>query len=626
MTAETQTFLERYRVVTAVAPRLGGEAFLCEDSETGNRAEVHRLEATEARERAFPQVRQAIETLAQRPSPALARPLALEWGPKGGLILVQEFHEGEALPAAHTHGLAKDPRAIVRGILHALAAADRRDLSHEGLCPDRVLLRSDGGVSLLDLGVMVLSEKGPPAEYVAPGQPTGEKADAFAVARIAAALCGENLPQHLGPQLAEALSAIARADGTARTHDAGALLSLLPSRRRRRHSRFAVSEVWDGGIGRGTQDLFRLAQDPEYAARMPAEVLGSGELHMPSGIDELTFTQTINQPAPKLTAPTPAPAPTPVAPEPVSLAEQNTVFEAPPPPPPPPPRVTPPPPPPEPVPSTPPPGTQPATTPPPASLSGQPTLPPGGIQVTVRPASRRYRASTTISQLPALSGPILARVAGEEHVTFLIGVDGTPSMGRERTNQVVLRAFRGQVVDSVASNRLSRRHLEFSLTEKGFCVSDLKSAYGTELDGARLTPRTPTPLGETFRLSLANKAATLHGHSLPGALDLRRDSECGHRYLLVWPGARVQVGGDDAAGLGLPGVGTCGWLTYQPQGGRFSIEIAEGVDAQFGPANVASKVAHPLVSGSVLVNGVELRLRALNTPYDFFSVGPKLAV
>ncbi|MEZ6185459.1 MAG: FHA domain-containing protein [Planctomycetota bacterium] len=349
---------------------------------------------------------------------------------------------------------------------------------------------------------------------------------------------------------------------------------------------------------------------------MPAEV--SGNAPLASGrLDDLRFMQTLTrhpapEPAPLKPVAVQPPAPEPVAVEPpppepdpaTPIEDLATVYEPPPPPPPP----------------------LPQAPEPPPSLSGQPTLPPGGIQVRVRPATRRFRGTTTISQLPAIRGPILARVAGEPHATFLIGVGATPSLGRERTNEVVLRAFKNQVVDSVASNRLSRKHLELDRGPEGFTVTDLKSAYGTELNGARLAPRTPTLLAPSFRLDLANQAAGLVGRCLDGALDLRRDDACGHRYLLVWPGARVPVGGADAGGLPLGGVGVCGWLSFDPELERFTLELAEGIDAQFGPARVQTGVPHPLVSGSVLVGGVELRMRALNAPYDFFSVGDKLAV
>lgn len=636
--------LDRYQLEAPLPPRLGCEAWLAEDGERGARAEVHLLTATPAREVAFPQVRQAIERLAQVPGRALARPLQLEWDDAGHLVLALEYHDGRSLATLLAHRPARpdEGREILRGILHALVLAARVGLHHERLTPARVLLGAENQVALLDLGLAPLLE--PAAEdqpWSAPGEARGLRGDAYAVAVIGLELLTGQRPQRgqplpatppgaveaVGAPLVDALARLARADGSAQVFDPGALLALLPARRTRaRRSRYTLSEVWDGDIGGGTARLLALALSPEYQDRMPEEIRGRAADSAPDpASDELQFLSTLpgvflTPPAPA--APDPPPAPPPVvAPGPTisddltlppAAPQVKTVVL---------PRPTPAPAPPSaPVDR----GELETVNEPPPQQSGLTTLAP-----SLAPAPLPARPAGP----PPPTVPLLLRAAPTREAVFLVAAPGQVRLGRERGNELVLRAFKGVEVDGVGSNRISRRHLTLLHAAGAFLVRDEKSTYGTTLDGRRLGPGQDTPLAAgDFGLRLGEGVLDLRGRAWPasGAIRLLRADDTGHQYvaLLGAPGTVVRMGsGADDDALLLPGqagiVPGHALLRVDPRTGGFQIARGEG------PVRAGGQLLPPGTWSDLIgveLGGVRLVARSLSLPYDFFSPAAGLSL
>lgn len=648
-TGQGARVLDRYLLEAPLPARLGGQAWLAEDPQRGARVEVHLLEANPAREGAFPQVRLAIERLSHVPGRSLARPLQLEWDEEGRLVLVLEYHDGRALSTLLAHRPARpdEAREVLRGLLHALGVAARVGLHHGRLTPARVLLGAENQVALLDLGLSPLLEPAPQeAPWQAPGEARGVRADAYAVAVIGLELlCGARpergrpLPvpapaaEAVGRPFIEALERLARADGSAQVFDAGALLGLLPPRRTRaRRSRYTLSEVWDGDIGGGTARLLKLALSPQYEQRMPEEIRGNpAEAESEAGRDELEFLSTLpgvfltprpaptragaqaadpeqtlppSVPAPTISPPpappaTPAPAPTVRLPREVPGLDQETIEE----------------PPPE--------GAAPGLQP--GGPSGLTTLAPSAAPPPVAPPPAA----------PRHTAPLLLRAGRAPQVVFLIPARGGQArLGRERGNDLVLRAFKGQEVDGVDSNRISRRHVTFSWQRGAFQIQDEKSTYGSSLDGRRLGPGEATPLGSgsSFALRLGDGVLTFRGRCWPetGALRLLRDDATGHQYvaLLGEHGTVVRVGsGADQDALLLPPEGGVrpghALLRVDPASGALQIAAGEG-SVSAGGHSLPPGVWADLIG--VQLGGVRLAARTLSSPYDFFSPAASLTV
>lgn len=648
--------LDRYRLeapLAAVRPGFGAggeqvEAWLGEDAERGARVEVHLLPATPVRERAFAQVRATIERLAGLPGRALARPLRLEWGEDGRLVLVLEYHDGRALSTllANRPSRPDEAREVLRGLLHALALAARAGLTHGRLSPARVLLGAENQVALLDLGLEPLLEPDEgEAPWRAPGQARGARADAFAIAALARELLTGQRPTRgqplapvpveaaaaVGPAFLDAVERLLRADGSAQVFDAGALLGLLPPRQgRARRSRYTLSEVWDGDIGSGTARLMKLAVSPEYERRMPEEIRGqAGPADQPPGErDELQFLSTLPG---VFVAPRPAPVVEPAPPAP--------------PPPAPPPAA------PAPAPPAPTPEDDPARTLPPSDVRATPAgwgsatapqartvvLPrvsPPEPQPTVVTAPPEPGPAPRSSAPPRPAPPLLLRAGRAPQAVFLIpGTLGQARLGRERGNDLVLRAFRGQEVDGVDSNRISRRHLTVSWSQGRFELTDEKSTYGTSLDGRRLPPGGPTALpGGAFALQLGEGVLAFRGRAWPelGALRLTREDATGHVYLLLLgsQGTPLRVGSAaDDDPLLLPAEGGVrpghALLRADPRSGHWQIGAGEG-PVSAGGANVPRGAWTELIG--VQLGQVRLGARTLTIPYDFFSPVSGLAV
>ncbi len=678
--------LDRYRVVGRAEARLGGAASLAEDGAGGGAlVEVHVLAATPERERAFAPVKQAIAALREAAGGAVARPLDLGWDADGSLVVAAEYVEGRTLAAAQAEAPLPPDRAreVLREVLHALVLARRAGVTHDRLSPWRVLLGPDGRVVVLDLGLAPLIGAGDAdplaareAPYRAPGDVRGARADAYAVAALGLELLtgacpapGAPLPsvpaeaaRVVGTDLVAALCAVARADGTARDFDAGALLGLVPAKRgRSRRGRYAVRESWDGDIGAGTARLMRLAVRPEFADRMPEEIRGQRRFDVEEDEVELVFADARPRlaaipptfvGAPVAPAPRPAVAPGPAAvpvaagAAPAAAVDDGLAIDLPPVPPPtvrtereaspfetaeglpaPPPPPPPPPPPQAPEPTlrgvalTLPPAT-------PGSLDGD--APPrdaslGAVKTVVLP--RGTDATMPLRAGLALPRPLLcmlqpgagatAASLGGGVVHMIVPAVDEVSLGRERGNDVILRAFRDGVIESVDSNRISRRHVRLVRRGPLVLAEDQKSTYGSTLDGRRLSPREPTPLPPRFALGLAGTSVALAGRLLGPGLRLDRTDGCGHQITVLWAGAgEVTLGTDpDRDAITLPpGAGLVARharLAVDDQAGTFLLGPLDG------PVRVGTREVEPgawaALTGDlpVTLGAASLRLRPL---------------
>lgn len=687
--------LDRYRVVEKAAPRLGGEAFLAEDTGAGGGVvEVHLLPSSAEVEQAYPQVRQAIEQLRALPPGPLARALDLQWGPDGELVLVQEYQEGRTLADLLAAGGLEPARAreVLRGVLHGLAAARRQGLHHGGLSPRRVLVdpAADDRVVLLDLGVLPVAAatggaagaaEAPgagavDAAYRAPGDARGPRADAFAVAIMALELLTGERPQAgkpapepsaaaaqaVGPEFVRAVQALARADGSARAFDAGALLGLLPARRRRtRRARFSVRETWDGDIGPGTARLLQLGLRPEFRDRMPAEIRGTGTLALEDDDAPIHFqTEALRiraaEPRARATGPAPTPsgppAPTTIEPPPTATppAERPRPIEV---------RV-------EPRRSSAgdssPSSSSPFSSSPSSSSTESTAPPPPPPPAAARQpglATARFddpfaavgavggEATRPVPAPARLPAPLVLRAGEGALAYFLVAPrDHALDLGRERGNDIILRAFRGAAIENVDSNRISRKHLYVQHRPPQVLVAcgqregpTKASTYGSTLDGARLPAErrgaesvgvpTPLPVGRDFDLQLAGTSVRLAGRVLSGSLAVRleRKDGVGHAYVVLWSGAEATLGSGDGDALRLPAAGG-----VVPGHARLGLDMVRGA-FQVTPHRGALRVGGqevprgawvPLSSG-LQVGDVTLAARPAADP-DFLVVGSAVAV
>jgi len=659
----TQTVvLERYRLDTPIEKRFGGEAFLAQDQERGTCVEVHLVPADEGSQRAYVAVKQAIEALADVAPGPLARPLDLEWGPEGELVLVEDYREGRPLAAVMREQWPSpdQSREVLRALLHALAQGTRVGVPHGGLSPWRVVVGPQREVALLDLGAMPLAPAAPDVgPYRAPGDVGGARADGYAFAVMALELLGGSRPERgrpgplpppaveaVGESFCAAVTALARADGSAKTHDAGALLSLLPPRRTRtRRGRLAVREVWDGEIGGGTARLLKLAMRPEYRDRMPDEI--RGQAAAPAGgdeaPDELQFIHTLPgvmlerprtsrrlaRPAAAADAPAaedapgageprggtsikvtprdPAPAPAEAEPEiRVTARPSAPTVDAPAPP--------------EPTPAT-------GADRDPATIDLPPPSDALMYAETIPPPHAREAASTVAPRLPE---PLVLRAEGAGWATFLVASQAAFTLGRERGNDVILRAFKGGQVEGVDSNRISRRHLGIRREGGRLVAQDNRSTYGTSLDGRRLPPREAAPLPAAFELQLAQTSLRMRGRADPGAgaVRLARTDGVDHHYVLLWAEAETcRAGSSEEDDLLLvPGSGVVpghAWVKADLATGAFMVaardgavrvdgeEVPAGSWVEVGPKPVtlgqARLTARPASAADFLCVGAELR-------------------
>lgn len=137
-------------------------------------------------------------------------------------------------------------------------------------------------------------------------------------------------------------------------------------------------------------------------------------------------------------------------------------------------------------------------------------------------------------------------------------------LGRDRgENDLLIRAYprRGEHAAATAerTRRISGKHCELTLTERGASVRDLGSSLGTLVNDARLEVGVASPLPSSFRLSLAGSielTGTVVSDGRGGRwVRLRRGDEAPHvMYVLVRGTATIGSAETDAIPLTLPGI------------------------------------------------------------------------
>ncbi len=115
-------------------------------------------------------------------SPFVGKTLTLEAGRQSRLYIAQPLYVGRTLHAR----LAEEPLDIPEGVQvairlsRAVAALHRQGITHRDIKPDNVILESNGGLKLIDLGVARLPRIEEFAEAEAPGTPGYKAPEMFA--------------------------------------------------------------------------------------------------------------------------------------------------------------------------------------------------------------------------------------------------------------------------------------------------------------------------------------------------------------------------------------------------------------------------------------------------------------
>ncbi len=115
-------------------------------------------------------------------SPFVGKTLSLEPGRQSGLYIAQPLYIGRTLHAK----IADEPFDIASGLdiairlSKAVAALHRLGVAHRDIKPDNVILETDGGLKLIDLGVARLPRVEEFAEAEAPGTPGYKAPEMFA--------------------------------------------------------------------------------------------------------------------------------------------------------------------------------------------------------------------------------------------------------------------------------------------------------------------------------------------------------------------------------------------------------------------------------------------------------------
>jgi serine/threonine protein phosphatase PrpC len=115
-------------------------------------------------------------------SPFVGKTLSLEPGRQSGLYIGQPLYVGRTLHAR----IAEEPFEIASGLdiairlSKAVAALHRLGVAHRDIKPDNVILETDGGLKLIDLGVARLPRVEEFAEAEAPGTPGYKAPEMFA--------------------------------------------------------------------------------------------------------------------------------------------------------------------------------------------------------------------------------------------------------------------------------------------------------------------------------------------------------------------------------------------------------------------------------------------------------------
>ena len=596
MPTDEELVLGRYEKQQEVDARLGGRAFLAEDLEAGRApVEVHLLPQGKPAD-LVKEAARAVEALAETKDPVLARPLAVvpapdalvlvcERAPEGATSLAQVLAQGELEP--------ERALAVLRGLLRALSLLGHAKVAHGGIVPRRVLLGGSGvagtdagaRVVLVDAGFAALgpTPAASDARFVAPAPIEGEAADVFAAATIALELLvGEACRARAGEAL---VAALFRARENPRAGAAEELLAHLPAATAgsgRRRPEYGVEEVLDAlALGAST----RRSIVPVAARPAVAEARGPVTPYFPKntfdGFIDAAAAQSLTLSGRPVPPPPPPPAPLP--------PPHVHAAPLPPTPPPPPPavvwRAEP-----APVPAAPPVVWKPEPTPvagkhepaavvwkpEPAPVVWKPEAAPAPAPApapvpapapAAGPAAKAEPAPARAANRAAKPEPtpraaskakknllfVLEKGGQRRHVFLVTGT--TVSFGRERGNQVILRAFKQNgELDSTETNRMSRKHLTVTMGESRVTVRDDKSAFHTTV-GPRGKPEQIPKGAEVdipveFEVGFAVTAVRVKGKVFMDASGhiecvrfARADEEAAHTYLCHR--TRTTIGGSE---------------------------------------------------------------------------------
>jgi serine/threonine protein kinase len=188
----------RYRVQRPLGSGGMATVFLCEDERLGRQVAVKRLHAHSPDDVARRFGREA-KLGASLNHPNLVSVFDTLTDDEAVLI-VMEYVEGETLHDALQRGPLPPKRAleVIRDVAHALDHAHSHGVVHRDVKPRNILLRKDGVVKLVDLGIATaadvtrITQSGVvlgTASYMAPEQIEGQKAgpavDVYALAAVA---------------------------------------------------------------------------------------------------------------------------------------------------------------------------------------------------------------------------------------------------------------------------------------------------------------------------------------------------------------------------------------------------------------------------------------------------------
>jgi eukaryotic-like serine/threonine-protein kinase len=188
----------RYRVQRPLGSGGMATVFLCEDERLGRQVAVKRLHAHSPDDVARRFSREA-KLGASLNHPNLVSVFDTLTDDEAVLI-VMEYVEGETLHDALQRGPLPPKRAleVIRDVAHALDHAHSHGVVHRDVKPRNILLRKDGVVKLVDLGIATaadmtrITQSGVvlgTASYMAPEQIEGQKAgpavDVYALAAVA---------------------------------------------------------------------------------------------------------------------------------------------------------------------------------------------------------------------------------------------------------------------------------------------------------------------------------------------------------------------------------------------------------------------------------------------------------
>jgi serine/threonine protein kinase len=146
-------FADRYRVISRLGSGGAATVFLCEDERLGRKVAVKRMHA-HSPEDITRRLRREARLGASLSHPNLVSVFDTETYEEG-VFIVMEYVEGETLADALSRGPLDTRRAleILRALASALDHVHAQGIVHRDVKPANVLLGSNGGVKLADLGV-----------------------------------------------------------------------------------------------------------------------------------------------------------------------------------------------------------------------------------------------------------------------------------------------------------------------------------------------------------------------------------------------------------------------------------------------------------------------------------------